>query len=236
MNNVNFTGGFRLKQPSMPLLKKFFSEVMPETNRIIVPNVPQKGDYFVVIKSCYDREVAEYLLKRPFNIAYYPNINLHSRLDPKNPKEAKAYISKETEVLKKAVEINQYVSKLEYSKKPIKYRWKLNDHIEQSVKALQIRPENYEITTVDHITQIRSKDGNNTLIALISPKNQEGYNYIFEYPQNKSDEIFKVHTINYRGEIVKTDTDIANKPHYNAEFKKAVAIDRGRKLPANIDV
>ncbi len=233
MDKINFTGGYLLKQPAQKLLEKFNNEIMPKRKRIIIPNIPRKGDYFFVIKDCYDKEVAEYLLKKPFNFIYYPEITLKSRLNSQKPQEAKKYIAAQTNMLKKTKEIEKYISELRPSPKPINYYWTPNDHIEPTVKYLRINPNEYDITTTNHITKIRIKDNGN-LLATISPKNHEGSHIAYIFPRY-GDEDFKIVKFDYTNKIVIEDTNISNLPKYDEQFNKAVQIDKGRILPSNSD-
>ncbi len=237
-NNINFTGGFLIRNvANSTILDKVYDEIVPK-KRIILQDLFEKGDFFFASKSCYDKEISEYLIKRGFKFFYYPELNLKSRLSAWEMDKAIEKINSSS-VITDEDEIVKQASKFEINHAPMRYRWKENDHIQQTINALkrlsnsdtspiQFDEKNVLISTNNHLTVIKSKDGK--LIAKVSPNNDKGISYAMIYPKYGDEHMLFMST-NYKGEIFSPTKDIDNLKEFMKKFRNAMKVDASRKRP-----
>ena len=220
MDRINFTGSFLIKQPNTQLYEKFCERVLPRSHRTIVKDVYKKDNVLVTVRKTYDKEIAEYLLARPFNFVYYPNAGTKKCFDSQFPKKAEEILNGQKRVLKNRSEIEAYIKRLTYSEKPITYKWRHNDHIDQTLTALKLKPEDCIVTTKDNVTTIYKKE-DSRILAKVSPNNDIGDNFALLYPRFSQDPI-KYAKINYKGEITEITSDISKLKEFKKSFITAV--------------
>ena len=230
MDRINFTGGFLLKKPSPKMWEKIYTDNLQDKKRIIINDLYEAGNVFFATKSGHDSNILKYLLnKRNLQFTFYPNINTKCRFDNQFPDEAVKRLDTELAVTDRK-EIKKYIKPdpIISPARKLLYKWKQNDHIEQTFKALKLDPENYTTKTKNHITRIYNRNG--TLIAKVSPNTTAGINYVYEYP-HFSNTNFRMLTINHNGEILSQTQNIEKMTEFNEYFKKAVKFDMGRTNP-----
>lgn len=229
MDKINFTGGFLLHKPTKRMWEKVYTEIVPKNKRVIINDLYEDGNVFFATKSIHDSNILKYLLtKRTLNLTYYPNISTKTRLDSYFPDEAVKTLDNELAISDKK-EIRKHIKKeiinSADSLRALKYRWKENDYIAQTYKALKITPENYKAKTKNHITTLYDQNGN--IAARVSPNTQQGTNYAYIYPSLLSDK-FKMVVIDYNGEIIGSSSNIDLLAKFRKKFHQAVRTDYGR--------
>ena len=227
MAKVSFTGSFLLKQPNKTAYEEFYEKVLPKSKRVVVPDVINTGNKLVTVKNCYDREIAEYLLKKSFDFVYYPNADLKRKFNPQDPKAAAEILGKEKKVIKDKEVIRAYAENLEYSKKPIEYRWEPDDHIDKTINALNLEKKDCIITNIDNILSIYDNK-NCRLIAKASPNNDNGENFVYLYPTPSNTILAK---ISYDGRMDFYLCDKSSLEDFKWHFYNAVKIDKARQHP-----
>lgn len=229
-NNINFQGGFLLKKPSTKMWGKIYNETVPN-NRVIIHDLFEKDNIFFASKTYYDSSILTYLLsKKNLKFTYYPEINLKSGLNGYYPEEAEKILNSST-AIETRKEMKKFIKPgINPNDTSLRYKWKVEDHIPQTFKALKLNSEDYKVKTKDFITAIYDKNGK--IIAKVSPNNQVGINYAYIYPRY-SDESFSMIAINHKGEIISRSNDINSMKEFRKHFTNAVKIDAGRKRPQN---
>lgn len=175
-NRISFQGGFLLKRPTNNKLWKEVVDELP-SSKCIIEDFNEYGDKFFAIKSIYDRAMASVLIHKKVPFRLYPDINLKTRLDSRNPEEARKVIASQTNIIEDEKELRKFVST--GGKKVLieKYRWVPEDHIDKTYKALGLEKSKYKTVIKDGITYIKNK--NNETIAMVSPNNQRGVNFVY---------------------------------------------------------
>jgi len=228
MNQVSFTGSFLLKKPNETAYNEFKDKVLPKSKSVVVPDVFEQGNVLVAVKNPYDRAIGEYLLKKSVDFAYYPKTGLKRKFNPRDPKSAEVILNKEKHVIKDKEVIKAYLENMEYSDKPIEYRWEPDDHIDKTLNALNLSRKDCTITNIDNVLSVYSDKENFRLIVKASPNNDRGDNFVYLYPTTSKTIIAK---INYEGniEFYEFKKGLEN---FQWHFCNAVKIDRGRLRPA----
>ena len=228
INNISFKGGYLLKNVSPKEFNEIYDDIMPN-KRVIIPDLYNDGNVFFATKSCYDSSVLNYLIgKDNLKFTYYPNVNLKNQFSSHEPEEAMKSLDKEVCVESKK-KIKKYINEDKLmSLEAIKYKWKPNDHIDKTMKTLNINPRNYKIDIKNGITRVKDKSGKPFM--EVSPNNRVGTNYVFVYPRY-GDEDFTILEINCKGEIINESTNIDDVAKYKKLFMNAVKIDLGRIRP-----
>ena len=226
-NNVTFKGGFWIKSPEK---WNDIVKIMPR-RKCIIDTVNEHGDKFFAIKTAYDKEMAFNLLRKKVDYKFYPDINLKSRLDGRLPKESMAVVEAQERVLK-GDEIRAYFANYNKTSLPIsKYRWKPEDHIDQTFKALKtvlgIDRNNCNVKIEKGIATIFDKSGKK--IAKASPNSDKGYNYVYILPRDSEGSSQRL-CVNYNGEIESRFAP-ADFMIFKEHFMKNVKRDIGRKRP-----
>lgn len=229
MDRINFTGGFLLHKPTPRMWEKVYNDALQGKKRIIINDLYEKGDIFFATKNGHDSNILKYLLsKRTLNFKFYPNISTKNRLDSEFPQEAIKILDSELAITSRP-KMKEFIKPVYINpNKNLKYRWKENDHIEQTFKALKLDPENYVTKTQKHMTVIYDRNG--VMVACASPNSQRGINYVYQY-SNHLNKDFRMLIINHKGEILAQSTDINRMQEFKNNFIKAVKIDSGRTRP-----
>lgn len=222
--NVNFQGGFLIK-------KSKIGQIMAELpkRKCIIPEINDMGDTFVAVKDIYDLQMVNLLSKHHTRYKYYPDINLKARLDSNNIEAARRTVNSQTNILEKPKDILNFLKTVrkQFVAMPV-YKWKPNDHIDKTFKALALEPENYTVKIKNGITYIYKKK-DKKLVAKASPNSNRGYNYVYELPKNGDCASRKL-AIDNDGKIVweYPSTDLKT---FIKNFMQAVKIDNGRIRP-----
>lgn len=229
MDRINFTGGFLLKKPTPKMWEKVYNEAMPK-HKNIINDLYEEGNVFFATKNGYDSSILKYLLsKRTLNFTYYPNVSTKNCFSAYYPEEAVKILDKEV-VLTDRKEIQKTI-KPEKKLLPDslkQYKWKENDHIAQTFKALNLNPENYTTITRKHITLIKHNSG--ATVAKVSPNSVNGINYVYEYP-HPSNKNFRMVVIDHNGNILSQTTNLGKMAEFSEHFSAAVKTDIGRTNP-----
>ena len=233
-NNINFRGGFLIKKPSTEIWNGIQS-VLPR-KKCVFQEFNAEGDKFFAIKDCHDAQIARYILdtnknagknsKNKIKFQYYPEINLKTGLDTYFPEEARKTIDGETQVIKTNKKLeNQFFSKKEEEIVPIykKYRWKENDHISQTLKALKLKDDECKVTIENGITMIYDLKGN--AIAAASPNGHKGINFVYEYSRDGKNS--RKLAVDRNGEII-WEYGINEITDFQKFFERHIRIDKGR--------
>lgn len=175
MNNISFTGGFLLKRPTDETLWKQIQAELP-SSKCIIEDFNEYGDKFFAIKSIYDRAMASVLMREKVQFRMYPDINLKSRLDPRNPEKARKIINAQTNLIEDEDELRQFIRTGGPKVLIEKYRWTPEDHVDKTYKALGLNKSDYITSKKDGITYIKDKSGK--VVAMVSPNNNRGVNFV----------------------------------------------------------
>ena len=228
MDNINFTGGFLLKSPKPQQWSKIYDEIVPR-NRVIVNDLKGKDNVFFATKNCYDPSILKYLIDNKVRFTFYPKINLKSRIDSYYPEKAAEILDAETEVITLKRKMLKYLETPQKSAvRQLKYKWKPEDHIPQTLQALKLDKSQCKISTKNSVTTI--KDLNDKLLAKVSPNNGRGISYALIYPRF-GDEKLRMIATTHKGEIVTDTTDIDKFVDFKEHFMHAVKFDLGRQRP-----
>ncbi len=218
MDNINFTGAFLIKNPT-PRVWRNIEKILPK-RKIVFQQFGDEQDKFVIVKDCYDKQVADAIKKKRLNFKFYPEINLKSRLDPYFPKEAEEFVNAQTVCLEKS-ELKRYFKEPKNLFKVKKYKWKPNDHIEQTLNALDLKIENSKIEIKNGVTIIRDKNGK--ILAKASPNNQKGVNFVYVLSDNGTKKL----AVSYTG-ATEPIYDIVK---FQKKFLEALNTDKNRIRP-----
>lgn len=233
--NISFNGGFWIKKPS-PEMWSAIKEVMPRRKQIL-EQLNDDGDKFFAIKTCYDKEMTFKLFNQEIkkgrevekvDFKFYPDINLKVRIDSYFPEEAKETINAQKRVIENRSSIRKFFAQEPIKQKPImKYRWKPEDQVAQTLTALKLDKENCNIDIKNGVTKIYDKSNN--LIAIASPNSHKGYNYVYEYPTVTKPDARRL-VVDYNGAIVH-EFGILDSKIFRKFFERNVKIDNGRIRP-----
>lgn len=229
-NNINFKGGFLLKKPSRNMWEKIYNDTVPK-NRVIINDLYEKDNIFFASKNFYDSQILSYLLsKKNLKFTYYPNVNLKNQFDSYYPEETIKVLDSEL-AIESRKEMRKFIipPTQNTTLKSLKYKWKPEDHIGQTMKALNLSSENYSVETKNFITSIYDK--NHKLVVRTSPNNQVGINYAVVYPRYSDEKTLWV-AIDHHGKIINKSSDIDALASFKKEFLQAVKIDAGRRRAA----
>ena len=224
MEQINFKGGFLIKKPTRCQWEQI-KDVLPK-KKCVFETFNDEGDKFFAIKSCYDEDMAKYILNQKFKFAFYPNINLKSRLDTYFPEEAHKVIDAQTDVIINRKELRKFLVSNQAPFSVPKYRWKPNDHIEKTYSALGLNPSECKTKIKDGITYIFDKNGKN--IAKASPNNEKGVNFVYIYPKNHDDPSQRF-ALSQGGE--RYDFSAMEIIDFQKKFLQNIKIDKGRTYP-----
>lgn len=229
MDRINFTGGFLLKKPTPKMWEKVYNEAVPAT-RNIINDLYEDGNLFFATKNSYDSAILKYLLnKRTLNFVYYPNVSTKNRFDSYHPEEALKILDKEVALTdRKEIRKSIKPEKQRIPESLRKYKWRENDYVSQTINALKINPENYNIVIKNHMTEFRDKNGK--VVIEASPNTHSGINYILVYPHRDFDDLRMI-AANHRGEILRTSTNIDLLKTFKAKMSEAAKLDFGRTPP-----
>ncbi len=181
MNEINFCGGFLIEKPSIRMWNGI-QENMPK-KKCVFQNFNENGDKFFVIKSVYDKAMASYILSKNVKFKFYPEINLKNRLDPYSPEEAHRVISAQTYVIDSKSMLRKFINANTDVNIVPKYKWKPNDHIGKTLKALELNPDECNVKIISGVAYITDKKG--IIIAKASPNNERGVNFVYVYPKHR---------------------------------------------------
>jgi len=229
MNDINFKGGFWIKSPSPDVWQKIKAEF--PSSKSVFEEFNEQGDKFFAIKNSYDKAMTSFLLRMKINFKLYPNLNLKSGLSSWKLKESKEIIDAQTNVIETKEKLEEFVRACDKSLPVVipKYRWKPNDHIEKTYKAIGINPAEYEPQIKDGITYIKEKGKDGKIIAIASPNNSRGINYVYVYPQNWNEESSQKFALGPDGDRIDfSPLDIIN---FHKNFMRSVRIDLKRIRP-----
>ena len=228
MDNINFTGGFLLKAPKPQQWEKIYNEIVPK-KRVIVNDLKGKDNVFFATKNCYDPSILKYLIENKVKFTFYPKINLKNRIDSYYPEKATEILDAETEVITLKRNMLKYLeTPTKSAVKQLKYKWKPEDHIPQTLQALKLDKSQCKISTKNSITTI--KDLNDKILAKVSPNNNRGISYALIYPRF-GDEKLRMVVTTHKGEIVTDTTDIDKLADFKKHFMHAVTLDLSRQRP-----
>ena len=227
MNDISFNGGFLISKPS-PTKWKNIKAQFP-SNKCVFENYNSNGDKFFAIKSFYDREMIGVLLRKKVNFKFYPDINLKSRLDSYYPETAREIVNSQTNVIDTPDQLRKFIRECTPVKRKspiVRYRWKPEDHIDKTYKALHIDSSQYQTEIIKGITYI--KDVNGKIVAKASPNNERGVNFVYELPKTPNGES-KMFALSQGGE--KEPFSPLNYKEFHRLFMRNVKIDLARKRP-----
>ena len=235
MDSVNFRGAFLIKKPKCDVNNNFvkaWNSIQAELpkKKCVFPQFNKRGDKLFVVKSVYDRAMASIILNCNVRFKFYPDINLKNRLDSDFPEEAKKVLDAQKNVISTKEDLRNYVQI--HKEKPIvlsKYRWKPDDHVDKTYRALGLNKDEYHTKIVSGITLIKDKNGK--IVAKASPNNERGVNFIYVYPTNWNDFSSRRLALSQNGDTYEFGPlEIVN---FQKQFIKNVKIDLGRKRPKN---
>lgn len=227
MDKINFTGGFLLHNPKPQKWEKIYNETVPK-KRVIINDLKSQGDIFFATSNFYDKSILKYLLGARVKFTFYPNINLKKRISAYCPEEAAKILDAESLVIRDKRKMKKIIEEPKPDPvKAMRYEWKPNDHIQQTITALKLNPEEYTFKTRKSITTITDKNGK--VFAKASPNSSHGINYVMVYPRF-DDEKVRMLMINHRGEILTETNNIENMNNFTENFRKTVKFDRERIL------
>lgn len=229
MNDINFTGGFLIEKPS----KRMWANIEKELpkRKSVFQNYNENGDKFFAIKSVYDKDMAGLILRKGVKFKFYPNINLKTRLDKYFPEEARKTINAQDYVIDTKEGLREFIrnNEVKATRSIIKkYRWKPDDHIEKTLKALELNKDECIIENKSGITYIKNKNGK--ILAMASPNNVRGVNFVYKYPEN-SDASSEKFALSQSGE--REDFGVFEYKDFLKNFKNNVKIDQHRIRPKN---
>ena len=229
MDNISFNGGFWIKSPKAEVWNSIKAEF--PSSKCVFEEFNEQGDKFFAIKSVYDKAMTGFLWRNKIEFKLYPDLNLKNRLDPWNLEESKKIIDAQTNILETEDEIKEFIRTADKNLPVImpKYRWKPNDHIEKTYKAIGLNPTEYSHEITDGITYIKNKNGK--IVAQASPNNAKGVNFIYVYPKNH-DESSQKFALSQSGE--KYYFGPFEMKNFYDKFMLNVKIDLGRKRPQNV--
>lgn len=229
-NRINFTGGFLLHKPTPKMWEKIYTDNLQNKKRTIINDLYEAGDVFFATRSGHDSNILKYLLnKRNLKFTFYPNVSTKNRFGRELPEEVIKQLDTET-ALTERKEIKKYI-KPEPVVSPAKrllYKWKPEDYIAQTFKALKLNPENYTTITRKHVTLIKHNSG--AVVAKVSPNTTNGINYVYEYP-HPSNSTFRMVIIDHNGNILDQTSKLEKMSEFNKHFAAAVKTDIGRTAP-----
>ena len=229
-NKISFQGGFLFKRPTNDTLWKEVVKELP-SSKCIIEDFNEYGDKFFAIKSVYDRAMASVLIRKKVPFRLYPDINLKTRLDPRKPDEARKIIASQTNCIEDENEMRRFVSTGDKKVLIEKYRWVPEDHIDKTYKALGLEKSNHKTIIKDGITYIKNK--NNETIAMVSPNNQRGVNFVYlRSKTDNSDPSLKKFALDLYGN--RRYFGPLQTKEFHDLFMKNVRIDLGRKRPETI--
>ena len=227
MNEISFQGGYLLSKPTSRMWNIIQGE-LPK-HKCIVENINGEGDNFFSIKKVYDKDMASLILRKNINFKFYPDIDLHTRINSYFPDEALKTLSEQTNVIETREQLRKYIKSIEPKKIVIKkYRWKPNDHIEKTYKALGLEQSEYITEITNFVTYIKDKKGN--IIAKASPNNQRGVNFVYVYPQPQK-YIMEAQRFALSQSGERENFGALQSINFFKEFNKNVRIDAGRIRP-----
>lgn len=226
MDSINFQGGFFIGKPSSRVWNNIKAE-LPK-HKCVFENFNENGDKFFAVKSCADSDMVGMILRKKVNFRFYPDINLKSRLDSYNPKQAQEIINSQTTIYETKEQLRQFLKDLPQKTVKLikKYHWKPNDHIDKTFEALGLNQNEYKTQIKSGITYIKDKSGK--VIAKVSPNNERGVNFVYVYPRNY-DEASKRFALSQSGET--ENFGPLQIIEFQNNFMKNVRIDLGRKRP-----
>jgi len=225
MDNISFSGGFLIQKPSPIKWKNIKAQLPP--NKCIFEDYNANGDKFFAIKNFYDRDMLYVLLRKKVNFKFYPDINLKNRLDSYYPEEARKVVSAQTNVLDTVEQIRLFIKECAPKRNftIAKYRWKPEDHIDKTLKALGLKSTECSVSKKDGKTYI--KNGKN-ILAIASPNNEHGINFVYVFPKTSGGES-KMFALSQGGETEPFSP--LNYKEFNKLFLRNVKIDLARKRP-----
>ena len=230
MDNINFRGGFLIKNPSARMWNNI-QAVIPR-RKCVFHQYNEEGDKFFAIKDFYDKYVADFILSKRIKFKYYPSINLKSRLDTYYPEESKQIIESQDDVITTKRELRKYIKAKRKQTPPIdsQYHWQENDHIPQTMKALGLNPREHRAEVKDGITTIYNMKGEK--IAAASPNGTKGINFVYVYPSkdNKDKINSRRLAVDKDGKII-CEYSIADFTDFQKFFLQNIKIDKGRIRP-----
>ena len=106
-----------------------------------------------------------------------------------------------------------------------KYVWKPNDHVKQTLDALNLDPSQCSIKMKKGVTTILDKSGK--VIAKASPNSNKGVNYVYVMPKNADSSPRKL-AVSYLGEIYEFPKI---EKEFGVKFSNAMQENRERMLP-----
>ena len=231
-NKINFTGGFLICKPDKVKWENI-QAVLPR-RKCVFQKFNSEGDKFVAVKTHYDRDMLNMLLKKKVDFKFFPDINLKTQLDSENLEEAQRIISSQSNVVEGKSNLKSYLADMiapKHFKFP-KYKWKPDDHIGQTLKALGLSEKECKILyTETGAVKILDKRGKQT-IALASPNSHLGYNYVLEFPKEKNG-LLKRLVVDMNGEIA-DEFSYLQRDIFNKHFKRNLKIEKGRMKPKNL--
>ena len=225
MDKINFTGGFLLHKPDVKKWEKAYDEIVPR-KRIIIHDLKEQDNIFFATPSCYDSSILKYLFGEKFKFTFYPDINLKNRLDAYYPEEAIKILDAQETVITDKRKMRKYIVEPKpCSIQSLKYKWKPNDNIEQTLTALKLDKEDMKIKTAKSVTTITDRNGK--LVAKVSPNTAQGINYALVYPRYGNENLRMI-AIDHHSQIITDTTDINYLQEFKERFIRAVKFDKGR--------
>lgn len=224
MNDISFSGGYLIYKPS-PTKWRNIKKALP-SKKCVFEDYNDNGDKFFAVKSFYDREMAKIILSKKVKFKFFPDINLKTCLDSYYPEEAREVVASQTNVIETPKQLRKFI-KVNTPKKVhsiLKYRWKPEDHIEKTYKALELDSAEYPFYIEKGITYITDKNGK--IVAKASPNNEKGINFVYEYPRRPDDSSRKFALIQ-GGETF--DFGPLQWKQFETHFMQNVKIDQSRK-------
>ena len=223
MDKINFTGGFLIRKPSVRMWHNF-EAILPK-KKAVFQKFNEEGDKFVVVKSSYDEGISDFILQKRLDFKYYPELNLKNRLNPHNVEQAHEIIDAQTNVIDTRKDLKNFFKACKTLIVIPKYKWKQNDHVEQTFKALGLDLSQHKYQIKNGITVIKDKSGK--IIAKASPNNVNGTNFVYILPKNTDLSPRKI-AVDYKGEIIYEFKGVDSYKDFSKNFIKAVKIDKGR--------
>jgi hypothetical protein len=168
------------------------------------------------------------LLRKKVSFKFYPDINLKNRLDSYYPEEARKVVSAQTNVLDTVEKIRRFIRDCAPAKNvsPImKYRWKPEDHVEKTLKALGLNPSECSVSKKDGKTYIKN---GKKILAIASPNNERGINFVYEFSKTPNGES-RMFALSQGGETEPFSP--LNYKEFNRLFARNVKLDLARKRP-----
>ncbi len=181
MNDINFKGGFLIKGPIKDELWNEIKLGLPK-RKCLFEKFQEEADKFVAVRSVYDREVASLIVRNGVKFKFYPEINLKTRLDYREPEKAFEVVNSQTNFIENQDELREFIRKT-VPKRPCmvkRYYWEPNDHIDKTYNALGLKQSDYKTEIKNGITYIKDSKGN--IVAKASPNNADGVNFVYVCP------------------------------------------------------